>query len=167
MTKPACIIEGERPAGCDGAGQLFLRLDSGEQRVVPVQMWSEGTNGLVSLKPSKIIEGNAWSEVRYKDGAFWVRTKPSDVQPYEKQASYVQDLSTWCSAPGNCAPAKPQWAKAIEEVSKLASNPAGAAYLIEERVKFRGVSSDFAPRYPVLQGGEERSRPRSGRSLLG
>lgn len=138
VAKPHCLDGAEHPTGCDGAGQAFLKTSDGRQRVVPIEMWSYDTMGLVTRKPSVVRGGHAWSEIAYTGGTFWVRTAAADVHPYEMEVAYVENPEMWCTAPGKCAAPTPAMRAALKTLDGHFVNPNGSPFEVEERVLYKG-----------------------------
>lgn len=139
-------------AGCEGAGQVFLKTRDGRQRVVPVEMWAEDTKGLVARKPAVVKGAHAWSEIAYTGGTFWVRTAVADVHAYESEVAFVESVETWCVAPGKCAPASPAMLAALKALDGHFVNPAGAPFEVAERVVLKGTAY-YRVKLSEIEGG--------------
>jgi hypothetical protein len=162
MTKPQCVVEGERPQNCEGAGQVVLTLNNGSQALLPVISWSEGTFGLITLKPSKVERKRSWSEITYPNGSFWVRTDSSEVHPAELLAAVVVAPAVWCLAPGHCSPVTPAMKEEMRALAQHTESTMGAVYEISERVTHKGVAYYRVALVPLLPGAPKHHLPTTG-----
>lgn len=109
------------PAGDDGYAcgaprAWHLALANGRRIELYHQMVGYDQESLVTYQPVLRKSGKAWSQIEYDGGKFWVQTRSSETDDYESLANWAEDLDTWCSRPGKCAPLSAAMRKEIGRV---------------------------------------------------
>lgn len=107
------------PAGDDGYAcgaprAWYLELADGRRVELYHQMVGYDQESLVTHRPVRRQSNEAWSQVEYDGGKFWVKTATTETDDYESLANWAENLDTWCSRPGQCAPLSASMRKEIE-----------------------------------------------------
>lgn len=89
---------------CENPGEAFLVTPTGRRIPLETQEWSYETRGLITYKAPRYRGSSAWSNIKFSDGEFWIKTPKADVHSYESLAFVVDRFDVVCAKPGNCVP---------------------------------------------------------------
>ena len=121
-----------------------VALADGRRVELHHEMVGYDQDGLISYKPTIFKKGSAWSHIEYQGGAFWIRTAAKDVSNYESLAAWAEDLDTWCSRPGECAPLSAAMRK---ELGRVAAGEFELQSISQQAYQINGIVKHGGRRY--------------------
>lgn len=107
LERPDCLRPSKSDAPQCTFPHHFVYKPMGKPSIGQVQLaeWGYETMGMVSYTPSVKDGDHAWSQVRYTGGSVWVKTRMSEVHPYEDVAYLTNAIEVFCASPGaRCHP---------------------------------------------------------------